>query len=149
MDANYETGLGAFLAEAKCAYDRMFQSQEQAELKTFSQREVRVFDEGRRLSRFLLETHLARDIGTQPETCETAPCPHCQQPARRVGGKNLEIRPITTLVGDVNFARAKYRCKACRKVFFPPRPNIGTAPVPAQSRGAQARCRTGRQRHVV
>src|SRR4029078_4327384 len=89
MGANYEAGLDAFLAEAKCAYDRMFESGEQAELKTFSQREGRVFDEGRRLSRFLLEAHLARDIGAQPEACETAPCPNCQQPAGRVGGKKL------------------------------------------------------------
>jgi hypothetical protein len=61
MDANYEAGLDAFLAEAKLTYRRMFESQEQAELRTFSQREVRVFEEGRRLSRFLLEAHLGCD----------------------------------------------------------------------------------------
>jgi hypothetical protein len=131
MDANYEAGLDAFLAEAKLTYRRMFESQEQAELRTFSQREVRVFEEGRRLSRFLLEAHLGCDQDSLPGTLERVPCPQCQQPARRVGGKNLEIRPVTTLVGDVNFARAKFKCKRCRKVFFPPGPDARTAPLPA------------------
>jgi hypothetical protein len=149
MAANYEAGLDAFLAEAKLTYQRMFESQEQAELKTFSQREVRVYDEGRRLSCFLLEAHLARDNDSQPGTLETALCPHCQQPARRVGGKNLEIRPVTTLVGGVNFARAKYKCKRCRKVFFPPGSQVGIASVPAQSRSAQTCGGTGRQCDVL
>ena len=144
MNTNYEAGMDAFLAEAKLAYERMFKSEEQPELKTFSQREVRVFDEGRRLSRFLLEAHIGDDACSQPEAAETASCPHCQKSARRVGGKNLEIRPMSTLVGEVNFARAKYRCQACRKVFFPPRPETGTARVPAQSRSAQTRRGTGR-----
>lgn len=132
MEANYEEGLNVFLAESKLAYDRMFEAQQQAELKTFSQREVRVFEEGRRLSRFLLEAHLSQDETARQDAPETAPCPQCQKPARRVGGKNLEIRPVTTLVGEVNFARAKYKCKTCRKVFFPPRQGTRTSRVPAQ-----------------
>jgi hypothetical protein len=132
MATQYAAGLEAFLAEAKCAYEKMFAPREQADLKTFSQREARVFEAGRSLSRFLLEAHLAGGHEGVQQTPDCVPCPRCQQPARRVGGKQLEIRPMTTVVGEVTFARPKYKCKACRKVFFPPRPRVGTAALPAQ-----------------
>ena len=116
MATKDSAGLEAFLSEAKQAYMQMFGEEQQAELKTFSQREVRVFEEGRRLSRLLLESHLTRDQGSPSETSDELSCPFCQQLARRVG--EIEIRPVTTLVGDVNFARAKFKCGRCRKFFF-------------------------------
>lgn len=134
MVTKYEAGLQAFVAEATVAYQRMFAEQKQPELKTFSQREVRVYDEGRRLSRWLLERHLEQDRDSQPEA-ETLPCPQCKRPSGHVGD-DCETRPVTTLVGDITFPRAKYRCKHCRKSFFPSGLCLGTAQQPTQSRSA-------------
>ena len=118
MERSYEEGLAAFLAEAKVAYERMFLSERQAELKTFSQREVCVYEEGRRLSRALLTEHLARGLQENSPRAALAPCPHCQRLCRRVAGEP-ETRPVSTLVGGVAFPRTKYRCRHCRKSFFP------------------------------
>lgn len=133
MRQSYEEGLETFLTEAKQAYARMFGPERQAELKTFSQREICVYEEGRRLSRTLLEAHLARDKESQPATDATVPCPRCQHPSRQVKGSNLELRPVTTLVGEVSYPRAKYRCAHCRKIFSPGS-NSATRLLAAQSR---------------
>ena len=130
MVTNYEEGLRAFLAEAEKAYESMFKTEHQTELKTFTQREVKVYNEGRRLSRWLLERHLDRDQESQPDADEL-PCPHCKRPSQRVGD-DCETRPVTTLVGDITFPRAKYKCKHCRKSFFPSGPYVGTAQLSAQ-----------------
>jgi DNA-directed RNA polymerase subunit RPC12/RpoP len=135
MKQGYEEGLETFLTEAKQAYARMFGPELQAELKTFSQREVCVYEEGRRLSRALLEAHLARDKDSRPAADKTVPCPRCQHPSRQVKGSSLELRPVTTLVGEVAYPRAKYRCAHCRKIF-----SLGSNPatefIATQSRGA-------------
>lgn len=117
MAKSFEEGLESFLVDAKQAYMRMFGPERQAELKTFSQREICVYEEGRRLSRALLEAHLAQDKESQPAESDLAPCPHCQRPSPRKNGSQLEIRPVTTLVGEVSYPRAKYRCSHCRKIF--------------------------------
>ena len=143
MATKHQEGLQAFIAEATTTYQQMFGGEQQSELKTFSQREVRVYEEGRKLSRWLLEKHLEQDADGQPEA-ETRPCPKCQRPSARVGDER-EVRPVTTLVGEITFPRTKYRCKHCRKSFFPSRQCIGTAQQPAQSGSAQARGRERRQ----
>lgn len=118
MKQSYEEGLERFLIEAKQTYTRIFNPECQAELKTFSQREVCVYEEGRRLSRALLEKHLAQDKDSQPAANETTPCPCCQHISRQVKGSSLELRMVTTLVGEVIYPRTKYRCSHCRKIFF-------------------------------
>ncbi len=118
MMQSYDEGLEVFLKEAKQAYIKMFGPERQGDLKTFSQREVCVYEEGRRLSRALLEAHLERDKWRQPAVEEVIPCPRCQQPSQPVKGGDLELRPVTTLVGEVTYARPKYRCAHCRKIFF-------------------------------
>lgn len=135
MATHHEEGLQAFVAEATAAYQRMFAAGQQAELRTFSQREVRVYDEGRRLSRWLLARHLEQDRDSQPAT-DTVPCPHCTRPSARKG-EDRETRPVTTLVGELTFPRAKYYCKHCRKSFFPSGQRVGTSQQPAQPRSAQ------------
>jgi len=137
MGTKHEEGLQAFLAEATAAYQQMFAAEQQTELKTFSQREVRVYGEGRRLSRWLLEKHLEQDRDSQP-AADTLPCPRCQRASARVGD-DREVRPVTTLVGGITFPRTKYRCQHCRKSFFPSRLHLGTAEQPAQPGSAQAR----------
>ena len=144
MAGNYEEGLNAFLEEAKQSYARMFGRERQAELKTFSQREVCVYEEGRRLSRVLLEAHLAQDHESEPEAEGTVLCPRCNKASQRVEDASAEVRPVTTLVGEVSYPRAKYRCKHCRKIFSLG-PVLGNGSVAAQSRGAQARGGTRRQ----
>jgi hypothetical protein len=118
MAQSYEEGMAAFLAEATVAYERMFRPERQAELRTFSQREVCVYEEGRRLSRALLAEHLARKLQESAAAAETAHCPHCQRLCRATAS-GPEVRPVSTLVGDVSFPRTKYRCPHCRKSFFP------------------------------
>jgi hypothetical protein len=117
MAQSYEEGLDAFLAEAREAYAQMFGAERQAQLKTFSQREICVYEAGRHLSRALLEAHLARDKQSQPAAQDAVQCPRCQRAGQRVKDAAQEVRPMTTLVGNVTFARAKYRCAHCRKIF--------------------------------
>ena len=136
MARSYAEGLEAFLAEAEQAYAAMFGAEGQAELKTFSQREVCVYEAGRRLSRVLLEAHLAQDKQSQPAAQEAVLCPRCQHPGQPVKDATQELRPVTTLVGDVTFARAKYRCAHCRKIFSA-RSSLGVAGVAPQSGGAE------------
>jgi hypothetical protein len=136
MATKYEQGLQAFLAEAETAYRKMFADEQQSELRTFTQREVRVYEEGRRLSRWLLERHLERDRESQP-VADSIPCPKCKRPSARVGD-DCETRPVITLIGDVTFPRAEYKCKHCRKSFFPSGPDLGTAQQSPQPRSAQA-----------
>jgi hypothetical protein len=131
MAAKYEEGLQAFLAEAERAYRKMFADEQQPELRTFTQREVRVYEEGRRLSRWLLERHLERDRESQP-TADNVPCPKCKRPSARVGN-DCETRPVTTLIGDITFPRSEYKCKHCRKSFFPSGLYAGVAQQPPKS----------------
>jgi uncharacterized protein with PIN domain len=133
MAESYEAGLEAFLVEARVAYKRMFGSERQGELKTFSQREVCVYEEGRRLARTLLAEHLERSGLDSVPSGEMAPCPHCQRLCRRVMSEP-EVRPISTLVGDVSFARFKYRCEPCRKSFFPGGHRVAVRHVATQPR---------------
>jgi hypothetical protein len=124
MATKYEEGLRSFLAEAEKAYEKMFKAEQQSELKTFTQREVRAYDEGRRLSRWLLERHLERDQDCQP-AAEQVPCPKCRRPSERK--EDQEVRPVTTLIGDITYGRSKFYCKHCRKSFFPSGLPLGTA----------------------
>jgi hypothetical protein len=130
MAKSYQEGLQEFWAEAEKAYENMFTAERQSELKTFTQREVRVYEEGRRLSRWLLERHLEQDRDSQPEA-DSAPCPKCKRPSGRKG-EGREIRPVTTLIGGITFGRTKFHCKHCRKSFFPAGLHLGIAPRPAK-----------------
>jgi uncharacterized protein with PIN domain len=118
MTRSYDEGLAVFLGQAKGAYEQMFKPERQGDLKTFSQRELCVYEEGRRLSRALLAEHLTRKLHESSLATETERCPHCQRQCLRVD-REPEIRPVNTLVGNISFPRAKYRCKHCRKSFFP------------------------------
>jgi hypothetical protein len=100
----------------------MFADDQQDRLVTFDQREERAIDLGRDLAAWLLEQHTAADPDVRPT--QTPACPKCGQPGQRVEAPDgaLEERPLTTDTGDVGLAREKWRCTACRVVFFPPRP---------------------------
>ena len=111
-----------WLRHAAAAFDRMFADDQQDRLVTFDQREERAIDLGQDLAAWLLERHTAADPDVRP--AQTPACPHCGRPGQRVEPPDgaLEERQLTTDTGEVGFGREKWRCTACRVVFFPPRP---------------------------
>ena len=109
-----------FLSRAGTAFDRMFGSDGQNGLVTFSEREERACDVGDDLTRWLMAQHIALDPtgGTSVE----AVCPICGGPARYESAEQaeLELREFQTRRGKVEYRRAAVRCPRCRKIFFPP-----------------------------
>jgi transposase-like protein len=61
---------------------------------------------------------IARHTAEPPET---AACPDCQSPGERVGQREREL---ITRRGPVPFSEPKYRCRQCRRHFFP---SVGAA----------------------
>ena len=78
----------------------------------------------RELAAFMLEEHLADDAQVRPAEAQPARCPKCQQPGQRVTKRNEKLpeRPLTTRAGEVALRREKWRCPACRVIFFSVRP---------------------------
>jgi hypothetical protein len=111
-----------FLAEAATAFDLMFSQAPDDDLITFAQREQRAHDLGQQLAVALLQQHANADPAADPAPDRPPPCPHCQRPGRRVTGPGEPLPPrrLTGTDGDVVLRRARYRCTACRAVFFPP-----------------------------
>lgn len=111
-----------FLAEAASAFDLMFSPAPEDDLITFAQREQRAHELGQQLSIALLQQHANADPAADPAADQPPPCPHCRRPGRRVSGPDqpLPRRPLTVLDGEIVLHRARYRCTACRAVFFPP-----------------------------
>ena len=105
-----------FLESAAAAFDLMFGEAQQEQLVTLTQREQRACDLGKDLSRFLLEEHVSADAAAQPEPVHVG-CPQCGRPARKLK-KTHGTRPVTTLAGDIEFAREQWRCPRCRILFF-------------------------------
>ena len=108
-----------FLSRAGEAFDRMFGSDGQNGLVTFSEREERACEVGDGLTRWLMAEHIALDPtgGTSVE----AVCPICGGPARYESAEQaeLELREFQTRRGKVEYRRAAARCPRCRKIFFP------------------------------
>ena len=123
MTANREELRRRFLAEAATAFDLMFSEAPDDDLITFAQREQRAHDLGQQLTLALLQQHANADPAADPRPDPPPPCPRCQRPGQRLSpaGEPLPARTLTTLAGDVVLRRARYRCTACRVVFFPPR----------------------------
>jgi hypothetical protein len=112
-----------WLSHAAAAFDLMFDPQYQDELGTFDQRELRALDLGRDLTAWLIQQHANADGQARPDDSSPPACPKCGQAGRRVTPPDepLPSRPVTTLSGEVTLRREKWRCTACRVVFFPPR----------------------------
>ena len=111
-----------FLAEAATAFDLMFSQAPDDDLITFAQREQRAHDLGQQLAVALLQQHANADPCADPAADRPPPCPRCQRPGRRVTGPGQPLPPrrLTVADGEVALRRARYRCTACRAVFFPP-----------------------------
>jgi hypothetical protein len=105
------------------AFERMFAS---GELTTFSEREDMACLIAKELSAFLLEEHLADDPQVRPADEQPGCCPKCQKPGQRVTKRSekLPARPLTTRAGAVTLRREKWRCPACRVIFFSARRQV-------------------------
>jgi hypothetical protein len=112
-----------FLDQAAAAFDLMFSPDDPDPLVTFDQREQRALELGRQLLRALLQRHANADPAADPPPERPPLCPRCQRPGRRLSPAEgpLPERPLTCAAGDVTLRRARFRCTACRAVFFPPR----------------------------
>ncbi len=108
-----------WIQSAEAAFDLMFDDAHQENLVTLTQREQLACDLSRDLGRWLLERHVSGDIAAHPEPDRVC-CPKCQRPARRVQKADTPTpeRPVTTLAGEIEFAREQWRCSHCRIVFF-------------------------------
>jgi uncharacterized protein with PIN domain len=108
-----------FHQEADKTLDQMFGQDGQNGLVTFNEREDRACQEGDRLTRWLLEEHLAGDASADPD--EQVDCPLCGRPVSSASPKEVELeeRKIKTRRGEINFERAARRCAHCRRIFFP------------------------------
>src|SRR5438046_322095 len=108
-----------FHQEAEKTFDEMFGQDGQNGLVTFNEREDRACQEGDRLTRWLLEEHLAADASADPD--EQCDCPLCARPVSKPSPKEVELeeRKVKTRRGEINFERAARRCVHCRRLFFP------------------------------
>src|SRR5262249_44095345 len=111
-----------FVAEAATAFDLMFSQAPDDDLITLAQREQHAHDLGQQLAIALLQQHANTDPTADPAADAPPPCPHCQRPGRRLRGPDepLPTRRLTVTDGEIRLRRARYRCTACRTVFFPP-----------------------------
>jgi hypothetical protein len=111
-----------FLQQAAVAFDLMFPDTPEDQQLPFDPREQRAVDLGQDLAAWLLRRHAAAHPSADPPADSSPLCPHCQQPGRRLtpAGASLPRRRLTTTAGEITLARARFRCPACRRVFFPP-----------------------------
>lgn len=109
-----------FLAQAREAFDRMFGTDGQNGLVTFTEREERACEVTDVLARWLMAEHLTLDP-TGGQSVEAA-CPLCGGPMRyeSAGQAQREVRELKTRRGKIEYRRAAARCPRCRKIFFPP-----------------------------
>lgn len=105
----------------EAAFERMFAGKE---LTTFTEREDEAMLIARELAAFMLEEQLADDPQVRPADEQSACCPKCQKPGQRVTKRSAKLpeRPLTTRAGEITLRREKWRCPACRVVFFSVRP---------------------------
>ena len=108
-----------FLAQAREAFDRMFGTDGQNGLVTFTEREERACELTDALARWLLAEHLRLDLAGG-QSVEAA-CPLCGGPMRYESAAQAqqEVRQLKTRRGTLEYRRAAARCPRCRKIFFP------------------------------
>jgi uncharacterized protein with PIN domain len=108
-----------WMENAATAFDLMFGEAQQEQLVTLTQREKCACDLSQDLARWLLEQHVTADRAAQPEPGQ-ARCPKCGRSARKVTKPDATPpeRPVTTLAGEIEFAREQWRCPRCRILFF-------------------------------
>src|SRR5262249_35749503 len=133
MTADRDELRRRFLAEAATAFDLMFPPEGPDDLVTFDQREHRAHDLSQQLAVALLPPAPLPSAcphdppppppGGAPPPAAPPPSPRCNGRGGRLPGPGepLPQRRLAAGDGDVVLRRARYRCTACRVVFFPPR----------------------------
>lgn len=113
-------------AHVDAIFNRLFPDDQSKPLPSFDHIEDQTRQLTRDLESWLLEQRVQSAADARP--VEAPACPQCQRPARRVGKPDdpLPRRVLTTRAGPIELAREKWRCTACRVVFFPPRHSIAT-----------------------
>jgi hypothetical protein len=108
-----------WLEHAEALFERFFPA-EAAPTPAFDQLEQRAGNLANDLASWLLE----RRVNTAPEAQPAQPpgCPRCGRPARPAADADAPLpkRVLRTRAGDIELARQRWRCTACRVVFFPP-----------------------------
>ena len=108
-----------FHEHADALFDRLFPQGAPQPTPSFDHLERRTVQLARDLAAWLLERRAAADPAAHPE--RPPACPRCGQAARPAGVPGAPPRRVlTTRAGDIELVREKYRCTACRVVFFPP-----------------------------
>jgi hypothetical protein len=122
VDSREETRR-QWLEHSASVFDRLFPQDADGPLPTFAALEQKTDNLARDLTCWLLQQRLNSDPLAAPRPEEPPGCPRCNRPGRLLGRADRPPprRVLTTAAGDVEFRRAKYRCPACRVVFFPPR----------------------------
>ena len=124
-DSPYSSRRAAFMESAGEAFDRMFDANEQHQLITFTQREDRMLELGRKLQIELLQAHLQADPLARPAPGDRVCCPDCGQAGHEDSG---QTRKLKTRGGETHWKRSVYYCKRCRRSFSPSGQRVGTRP---------------------
>jgi hypothetical protein len=111
-----------FLQQAAIAFNPMFPDTPEDQQLPFDPREPRAVDLGQDLAAWLWRRHAATHPLADPPAAAPPLCPPCQQPGRRrpPAGAPRPRRRRPPPAGEITLARARFRCPACRRVFFPP-----------------------------
>jgi hypothetical protein len=112
-----------WLEHSASVFDRLFPPGTDEPLPDFATLEQKADNLARDLTCWLIQQRLNSDPRAAPRRADTPGCPRCGRPGRLLGPpeQTPPRRVLTTQAGEVEFRRAKYRCPACRVVFFPPR----------------------------
>ena len=109
-----------FRLMAEAAFNAMFDEDQQEQLITMTQREDRILQKSAEMQAWLLEEHLKTDPLADPSQADALRCPKCRGIGVRDGDEKEPVpRDLKTRAGKQAFSRWKYRCPACKAVFFP------------------------------
>ena len=120
MDGSREALKRRWRQRTEAAFERMFDDKSEDELRTLAQRESMALLISRELAAFMLEEHVARDAAVKPAEQSATCCPKCRLPGKRAVEKGNELpeREIQTRAGSISMKRERWKCAACRIIFF-------------------------------
>jgi hypothetical protein len=106
---------------ADAMLETMFGADGTGGMVTFDQIEDAACRLGDELAAWLIEERAAADPAADPPAPESAGCPKCGKAgvAAESPGDPWPARDLTSRAGEVRLARKRFRCTACRVVFFP------------------------------